>query len=231
MAEVVGAIASVITIIESTARITKLIISCTNAIDESRILMRELGQVRGLLETLKETIEAHEVSNETWSSTILHLQDDGIFQQYKQLLDVVEIGLTATSHGQGFRWLKACMTWPYKEAETLKLVSAMERYKFTFGIALGNNQIRLSKAIQDNIKAFSTDFDHIKNKLQRNAEQLQSLSEKTCDVSHSLEAGKVQLKDLSLTTQRIEEMIHQQSGQIEALRQHIGDDDYERILE
>jgi Cdc6-like AAA superfamily ATPase len=156
MAEALGGVASVLTIVESVANVTKLVLSCKSATKESRRLVRELSYVRGLLTTLEETISEQETSNDTWTSTILLLNDNnGLLHQFEQLLGLLESRIRGPSNERGWKKLKSVLEWPFKEAEALKLIDAVERYKSLIELALENNHIHLSKAIRDDVKDLS----------------------------------------------------------------------------
>lgn len=60
MAEALGAIASVLTIVETIACVTKAVRSCKNAPKESQRLVYELSYLRGILDTLKERSKSNE---------------------------------------------------------------------------------------------------------------------------------------------------------------------------
>jgi hypothetical protein len=52
--------------------------------------------------------------------------------QLQELLDRLDCRVTGLSQTSGFRRLKLVAEWPFKEAETLKLIDAVERFKGIF---------------------------------------------------------------------------------------------------
>jgi uncharacterized protein with von Willebrand factor type A (vWA) domain len=153
MAEALGSVASVLTIVQTIAYVAKYIRSCKNAPQESQLLVRELSYVRGLLTNLKETIDEQESSHDTGSSTATLLDDEnGLLPQFKQLLDVLDLRIGGPSQEKGFTKVTQALKWPFKESETLRILNTVERYKRLFELALNNNHIRLSNAIRDDVK-------------------------------------------------------------------------------
>ncbi|KAF2800714.1 hypothetical protein K505DRAFT_228011, partial [Melanomma pulvis-pyrius CBS 109.77] len=164
MAEALGCAASVLTVIESIAHITKYIRSCKHAPQESQLLVRELSYVRGLLTTLQETIDEQESSNDIWSSASILLNDDnGLLPHFQQLLDVLDLRVGGASRAKGFAKVKEALKWPFMESETLKLINTVERYKGLFELALDNDHIRLSQAIRDDVKKLSATVQDIRH--------------------------------------------------------------------
>jgi hypothetical protein len=212
MAEALGSIASLLTIVNSVARVIRTIQSCHNATKEANQLVDELIYVRGLLDTLKDTIAEQERSDGTWSLTKSILgSEDGLFHQFQQLLDLLEITIGNTAESKGFKKLKCAAKWPYKEPEAMKLISSVERYKSLFGLALQNKHLQLSQALCDSIAAFSTDLDSTKEMVASSNQQVKSLNNKTdgmCNstisilVHHIKQVSRVQIPShLSLAIQ------------------------------
>lgn len=127
MAEALGGIASVLTIVESLAHVTKSHLSCKNAPKESKRLVRELSYIRDLLTTLKENIQEQESSNTSWSSTLLLLSDrNGFLHQFQKLVAQLDQRIGGPSREHGFSKLKRALEWPFKETETRKLMETIE---------------------------------------------------------------------------------------------------------
>jgi len=154
--ETLGGAASVLTVIEAIATVTKLVLACKSATKESRRLVRELSYIRGLLATLEETVKDHETSNDTRASTLLLLNDNnGLLHQFEELLDLLQSRIYQPSDESGLKRLKSALQWPFKEHEALKLIAAVERYKSLIELALENNHIHLSKAIREDVANLS----------------------------------------------------------------------------
>lgn len=127
MAEPLGGVASVLTVVESLAYATKTIRACKNTPKESQRLVRELSYVRGLLTTLQETVEEQEASNPIWSKTVLLLQDpNGLLHQFQELLDQLNSRIAGPSTTKGFQKFKNTLKWPFKEPETLEIIDMVE---------------------------------------------------------------------------------------------------------
>jgi len=199
MTEVIGYTASVMTIVEAIAYVTKFIRSCKHAPQESQHLVRELSYVRGLLITLQETIDEQESSNKTWSSTGVLLNDgNGLLPHFQQLLDALDLRIGGPSRKKGLTKFTHSVKWPFKESETLKLLNTVERYKGLFELALDNNHIRLSKAIHDNVKHLSTTVQEMKDELSSYSQDVKALDVRNQHVQEKVIESTQQLKLLNL---------------------------------
>jgi hypothetical protein len=199
MAEILGCAASMLTVVEAIAYVTKYIRSCKHAPQESQHLVRELSYVRGLLITLRETIDEQEGSNDTWSSTgVLLNNDNGLLPQLQQLLDVLDLRIGGPSREKGLIKLTHALKWPFKESETLKLLNTVERYKGLFELALDNNHIRLSKAIHDDIKHLSATVKEIRDGLSSYSQDVKTLDIRSQHVYDEVIESTQQLKLLNL---------------------------------
>jgi hypothetical protein len=199
MAEVLGCAASLLTVVEAVAYVTKFIRSCKHAPQESQHLVRELSYIRGLLITIQETIDEQEGSNNTWSSTGVLLNDsNGLLQQFQQLLDVLDLRIGGPSQVKGLKRFTYAMKWPFQESETLKLLNTVERYKGLFELALDNNHIRLSKAIHDDIKRLSATVREMKDELGSYSQDVKALDVRSQCVHEEVIESTQQLKLINL---------------------------------
>ena len=202
MAEVLGCAASMLTIVETIAYITKYIRSCKHAPQESQHLVRELSYVRGLLITLQETIDEQESSDDTWSSTGVLLNDgNGLLPQFQQLLDVLDLRIGGPSREKGLKKLTHALRWPFKESETLKLLNTVERYKSLFELALENNHIHLSKAIHNDVKHLSATVQEMKDELSLYSQDMKAIDARTQHVHEEVIESTQQLKLLNLNNE------------------------------
>ncbi|KAF2116888.1 hypothetical protein BDV96DRAFT_37679 [Lophiotrema nucula] len=215
MAEALGAAASVLTIIDSVGRVTKLVLSCKNATNESRRLVQELSHVRGLLTTLEETTLIHQDNNDEWSSAILDFgADDGVLHQFKQLLDLLELGIGAPSQKKGFKRLKSVLQWPYKENETFKLINAVERYKTLFGLALGDNHIRLSRVIKENMEMLKVELETVRDSVQQHSERLDTLNQTAGAIGEAMQSSTRRLDALHSVSREVRDELQQNSQRL-----------------
>lgn len=158
----------------SVAHVTKIIISCKNASTESRRLVKELSHVRGILTTLKDTVD--EQQTEPWASVLVLLDNqDGPITQLQELLKQLDCRVTGLAQSRGSKRFKLVLEWPFREAETLKLIYAVERIKSLFELALECSHIRLSKEIASNVGEIAKDIETINQSVQSNTQQLGSL--------------------------------------------------------
>lgn len=216
MAEVLGGIASVLTVIESVAHVAKDILSCRNASNESRRLVKELSHVRGVLTTLKETID--ENRSESWSSVLLLLNNqDGPILQLQELVKQLDCRVTGPSQESGLRKAKIVLQWPFREAETLKLIDAVERLKGIFELALECSHIRLSKAIASNVEDIGKDIEHIKQELRSSSQKLDSVDQITQAIQMDVENSIHELQGLQTSTKSVGEALQKNTETVESL--------------
>jgi hypothetical protein len=175
MAEALGSVASVITIVQTIAYVAMYIRSCKNAPQESQLLVRELSYVRGLLTTIKETIDEQESFNDTGSSITTLLNDENGLLPQKQLLDILDLRIGGPCREKGFTKVTQALKWPFKESETLRILNTVERYKGLFELALNNDHIRLSKAIRDDVKQLSSAVQEKRDELILNSQDMKAL--------------------------------------------------------
>jgi hypothetical protein len=180
MAEALGAIASVLTIVETLAHVTKTIQSCKNAAKESQRLVIELSFIRGLLQAFEDTIEQQGISNANWSVT-LNLLDgqNGPLQQFHDFLSHLDARITGISQSKGLVKAKKALEWPFREADTIKVIHAIERYKSLFALALSNDHIALSKAMHVELKSLRTEIIGLQDKFTESAQSLEALTHRT----------------------------------------------------
>lgn len=163
-----------IAIIDSTANLIKIIQSCKNANKESKRLVRELSYVRGLLTTLKDTVEDEEKPDDDSTGPGLLLSgDDGLIHQFQQLLDLLDLQIRGPSCEKGFKRVKHVLEWPYKESETTKLIEAVERYKGLFGLTLEDSHIRLSKSMSADLAGISRIVKDVLQETKQSSQELQ----------------------------------------------------------
>jgi hypothetical protein len=179
MAEAIGGVASVLTILSAVDRVIRCVQSCKNASIEKNRLIQEFSYVRGLLETLKTTLQDADPIDYTWTATVAELNhQDGLIHQFQQLLDLIDISLGKPSQSKGLKKLRVSVQWPYKEAETMKLVATVERYKNLFGLALQNSHISLAHAIRKSAASLHTDVRDVMDSVARSTRHLEALTNK-----------------------------------------------------
>lgn len=220
MAEVVGGIASVLTIVESIAHVTKTLHSWAHATKESWRLVKELSYTRGILTLLKETIEDQDGSNDTSAAPVLLRSDNnGVVYQFQQLLDQLDRRINGPSSETGLRKVKQTLQWPLKESETLKLFSVVERFKQLINLALENDHMRLSREINGNIKVLTGDIREIKDSLHISIQRLESLNSNTGAIHEELQRNSQRIEGLYLTTNTISTQLQRNFEQFELLNE------------
>ena len=154
MGDPLSATASIIAVLQLTASVLKYLRSVKDASQDCKTLIVEVSTLRGLLTTLNETIDDAQTSGEEWSSTIqLLAEPDNPLQQLKTALQELALKLEGVGAATGLKKLSKSFQWPFKQGEADKILRVIERQKSSLNLALANDHLALSQAIQDDTKA------------------------------------------------------------------------------
>lgn len=138
MAEGLGVVASIIAIIQLTAKVTSLgydyIGGAKRAPDELRGLVDELTSLGKVLAIL----EKHADKNRQWTALETLNDHDGPIRRCGLDLRRLQLKLDP---GDGLRGMMNNLKWPFKEKETLQEISRIERHKTLFMFALNTDQM------------------------------------------------------------------------------------------
>lgn len=179
MAESLGAVASVLTLIEAVSRVVRILQSCKYFSVEMKRLVEELSHLRGLLETLQDTINDATLDAEHWGPTIEALGTRrGPINCVQDILDILERDIVAKSKARGLTKIRHTLKWPYEESETLRLIQVIERYKGLFGLALHNDHVALTRSVREDIKGLKSDLGDLRQSVRTGNDFLETLTRK-----------------------------------------------------
>ena len=159
MAEVLGLVSSIIAILELSGVVIDYVHKTKNASDDSERLLLEISSINGFLASLKELIRRAE-SQDLWLGTVKSLgTPQGPIAQYDLALKRLEAKLKPV-----VGWKKAgkALRWPFEKTEVMEILESIERQKALFALALGNDHIRLSIAIQADVADIKRDVSHLR---------------------------------------------------------------------
>jgi len=142
MADPLTIIGGIAAIIQISGTVVNLIKTAKDASSDRQKLLAEINATTALCQTLNDYVHINGI--EAWAGTLMTLQRDstGPVEQFKSNLLFLEKKLAK----RGF-----ALRWPFAKEEVKEVLESMERQKSFFGIALANDNIRLSKAIQDEV--------------------------------------------------------------------------------
>jgi len=155
MADPISLTASIVTVVQLARSVLGYIRGVKDASRDCKQLVVEISCIRGILDTLKMTVEEEEACGKAWSATIWLLNDPGgPLQQLKQALEELACQLqAAVATTTGFKKVVKTLRWPLNESEIRKLLATIERLKSLLALALHDDHIALSKAILDSARA------------------------------------------------------------------------------
>lgn len=135
MAELVGLSASILGIIDLTAKVSVL---CQGYISGVKRASQDMAQLRdelkflsGVLGVLKDYIITNPPAGSSASAILV--SEGGPIHGCAGLLGLLQDKLTPR---EGFKGMLDSLKWPLKEAETIKYVTQLERHKAIFTLAV-----------------------------------------------------------------------------------------------
>ena len=159
MAEVLGVVSSIIAILELSGVVIDYVHKAKSASDDSERLLLEISSINGFLASLKELISRAE-SQDLWLDTVKSLAtSQGPIAQYDSALKRLEAKLKPVA---GWKKAGKALRWPFEKTEVAEILGSIERHKALFGLALGNDHIRLSMAIQADVDDIKRDVSHLR---------------------------------------------------------------------
>jgi len=141
--EPLGAAASIISVIQLSSEVIKIISAATGATKERKHLREEVRACAYTLERLKDEVDDAE-EGEAWSETIKALEaPEAPLGRLWTILGVIK---TKTQSEKGIKKIWTSLKWPFEGKEVEKIMAAIEREKVLLGLALTND---CRKLIQD----------------------------------------------------------------------------------
>jgi hypothetical protein len=153
MADPLSIIGGIAAILQISGTVVNLIKSAKDASSDRQKLLAEINATTALCQTLNDYVHINGI--EAWTSTLMTLQGDstGPVEQFKSNLLFLEKKLAK----RGF-----VLRWPFAKQEVKEVLESIERQKSFFGIALANDSVRLSKAIQDEVHTVAVETNAIR---------------------------------------------------------------------
>ncbi|KAL8824359.1 MAG: hypothetical protein Q9191_005106 [Dirinaria sp. TL-2023a] len=164
-----------ISLLASIVELTHVTLKAFHADREQGLLASELAQLLPLLSTLKSRVESADFDNPecernsiTWFSSESAVTTAGLEEiiNFVKILqhrfELANAGGKGTGKRKGKAKLKERLVWPFKKHEVGAAIARIERFKSWLGLALQNEELRLSYAI----KADTAGIEPLKGDLQ-----------------------------------------------------------------
>lgn len=161
MADPLSITASVIAVLQLTTTVTKYLREVKDAPAECKRLVIELSSLRGILDTLKDSL--NDASDVTWVRSLREICSDGgplsrLEISLVQIQSVLEQQLNATS---GAQRIKNALVWPFKRKDIDKLIVSIEQQKTLLSLALNNDHLALTQIVHEDTQAMRADIARV----------------------------------------------------------------------
>jgi hypothetical protein len=171
MADPLSATASIIAVLQLSAKLLQYLRGVTGAPKERRRLILEISSLRGVLETLQDTL--NDATTKAWASTRTSLVDPrGPLALLETSLE--EIVRKVGKHSRlpsKIDILANSLRWPFKEREIEMLLSIIERQKSLLLLAFDNDSVTLSTAIHSDTQAILSRISGVEDAVRQGQDQ------------------------------------------------------------
>jgi hypothetical protein len=147
MADPLSITASIIAVTQLSSVVLSHLREVKQASPERKALILEISEIRGILDTLKDSLD--DKVYEDWAATIkfLNLPDGPLFT-FQSLLDTIKANIGADIiESTALRRARKALVWPFRKKDIEDLLRKIERQKTLLSLALSNDHLALSKAI------------------------------------------------------------------------------------
>ncbi|KAF4627318.1 hypothetical protein G7Y89_g10840 [Cudoniella acicularis] len=141
MSDPLSITASIIAILQLSSAVIQYLRDIGHSGGSKNSLLLEISATKGILETVKD-LRANANQTDPILENVELLQEP--LNNYEALLKKLENVLSTSS---GLKKVGKALKWPFVKAEITETLTALERYKTLFGLALHANHLELSTAI------------------------------------------------------------------------------------
>ncbi|KAJ7576491.1 ankyrin repeat-containing domain protein [Mycena floridula] len=158
--EAVGVASSIIALAEAASTIYKYVKDIKDGPRDRAELQSSIAALPGLLTGLKAQFDSL-TPNDSWSTEMPKLA--ARFDQLRKILQKVEkkFDLAASRTGKVIQMLK----WPLDKSDVTDLLQQVERVKSFIMLAIQNDHLALSRAIQQDVQQMRNHVDHVTDKV------------------------------------------------------------------
>ncbi|RYP77373.1 hypothetical protein DL771_001168 [Monosporascus sp. 5C6A] len=158
MADPLGAMASILVLLNVCGKIIEYIQEVKDGSSERTRLMMEICSTKGILESLIATVKRAEEAAEAWSETIRYLnQKGGPLDLLREVLVALHDELSRVASAKGVARMGKNLIWPFKKKEVEERLRVIDGQKLLLILALDSDHVALPKAIQRDTRAVGGD--------------------------------------------------------------------------
>ncbi|KAG8528463.1 uncharacterized protein KY384_007381 [Bacidia gigantensis] len=162
MAEVLGAVSSITTLIEVSFKVSRYLLAVKDGQKDRDRVRQEISMITGMLSFLKDQVAASNEDPEIFATLQTLVAPQGPLDQFADLLKRLESKLVV---GGGAKKIGKSFLWPFRKEEVKNILASLERQKAFFDLAQQNDHIRLSQAIRYDVADMKQRMSGIDEKL------------------------------------------------------------------
>lgn len=130
--------ASIIAVLQLSGTVIEYLNDVKGASEDRYRLLNEVTSISGLLYFLKDRATQSQYGD-SWSTTLASLNTPkGPLEQFKSALERLTLKLAPV---EGWRKGGKALAWPFRKEEIKEILSAIERHKSLFSLALQNDHM------------------------------------------------------------------------------------------
>jgi|ERR1700722_9294347 hypothetical protein len=138
MADPLGISASIIAVLQLSGTVIEYLNDVKGASEDRHRILNEVACISGLLYFLKDRATQSQYGH-SWSMTLASLNTPkGPLEQFKSALERLIFKLAPV---EGWRKAGKALAWPFQKEEIKEILSAIERHKSLFNLALQNDHM------------------------------------------------------------------------------------------
>jgi hypothetical protein len=138
MADPLSISASIIAVLQLSGTVIEYLNGVDGALEDRYRLLNEVASISRLLYFLKDRATQSQYGD-SWSMTLASLNmPKGPLEQFKFALEHLALKLAPV---EGWRKAGKALTWPLRKEEIKEILSAIERHKSLFNLALQNEHM------------------------------------------------------------------------------------------
>lgn len=150
--------ASIVALLQLTNTVISYLIDVRSGPNELRRVRSEVSSLPSILFVLQEQAEQAK-HDDQFPSTLNSLNvRNGPFEQFRAALERLASKLAPV---KGWRQIGMTFKWPFEKEEIREILNTIERQKGLFSLALQNDHIALSKAINKEVKEITVGITNI----------------------------------------------------------------------
>ncbi|KAK5056660.1 hypothetical protein LTR84_012192 [Exophiala bonariae] len=165
MAEVLGAVSSIVTLLDLAGKVIEYLKSASHADDDRSRLRDEISSSVAVLMMLKARLSPTSPHVTSLQTTKTLAAPGGPLEQYKSDLQTVASKIVPSVGTGRLKVTVDKLAWPFKTTEIKALIASLNRQKTLFNLALQDDHLSISLALQGSTDALGAKIDNVTNDL------------------------------------------------------------------